>query len=138
MPSRGTKKSTRKTLISKLDRAFSIYIRSRAADRKGMGRCFTCDKRMHWRKLQCGHFMSRQYYAQRWSPLNAYPQCRACNLRSGEQYEMGKRMNWMHGEGTAEAVTMAAKKPTRMKDAQLNEMLDEYTAKAQQTCQRFH
>lgn len=138
MPSRGTAKPKRKTLIRKLDRAFSVYIRTQAMDRKGIARCFTCDRRMHWKKLQCGHFMSRQYYSQRWNEVNAYPQCRACNLRSGEQYEMGKRINLIHGKGVAEAVAIAARKPTRMKDAELIKLLEHFTAKAQKTCQGFH
>lgn len=137
MPSKGTKPK-RKTLIRKLDQAFSIYVRASAADRQGQARCFTCDRRMQWRKLQCGHFMSRQYYATRWMLNNVAPQCRACNLRSGEQYEMGKRINWKHGPGTAEAIAFAARKPTRMKDAEIQHLLNEYQSKANRACQKFH
>lgn len=138
MPSKRTAKPKRKTLITKLDRAFSIYIRASAANRKGQAKCFTCDRRTHWRQLQCGHFMSRQYYAMRWDELNAYAQCRACNLRSGEQYTMGKRINCLHGEGTAEKVQKAARKATRFRDHELIKMLAELTAKAEKACQGFH
>lgn len=137
MPKRN-RKPKRKTLIRKLDSVFSVFTRTEHATPDGLNRCCTCDVRKHWKSLQCGHFMSRQYYATRWERTNVGPQCRACNLRSGEQYEMGKRINLLHGAGHAEALQRAAKQPTRMKDSEIMELLDKYTAKALISCRKFH
>ena len=56
------KKPTRKTLITKLDKVFSEYIRRRYA-KNDIATCVTCGKKDHWKKLQAGHFMSRKHYA---------------------------------------------------------------------------
>jgi hypothetical protein len=60
-------------LKKELDRVFSIYIRL-----KFPKRCYTCGKVDV--TLQCGHFVSRQYLATRWSEDNCRPQCVGCNM----------------------------------------------------------
>lgn len=60
-------------LKKELDRIFSLYIRQ-----KYPKRCYTCGKTEV--TLQCGHFVSRQYLATRWSEDNCRPQCVGCNL----------------------------------------------------------
>lgn len=59
-------------LKKKLDVIFSQYIRA-----KFPKICYTCKKPND--KLQCGHFVSRQYLATRWSEDNCRPQCWGCN-----------------------------------------------------------
>jgi hypothetical protein len=56
----------------KLDAIFSKYIRA-----KFPKFCYTCKKPSN--KLQCGHFVSRQYLATRWEEDNCRPQCWGCN-----------------------------------------------------------
>lgn len=80
---RKVKPKVRKKLTSKplswykkeLDRVFSIYIR-----KINPARCYTCGAVKHRRKLQCGHFVSRQYLATRWKEENCKPQCVGCNM----------------------------------------------------------
>ena len=82
------KKPTRKSLIAKLDKVFSEYIRRRHGE---IATCVTCGKKDHWKKLQAGHFMSRKHYATRWDEDNVGVQCSACNVfRYGEQYLFAK------------------------------------------------
>lgn len=84
------KKPTRKTLITKLDKVFSEYIRRKDA-KNDIATCVTCGKKDHWKKLQNGHFMSRKHYATRWDEDNVGVQCSACNVfRYGEQYLFAK------------------------------------------------
>ena len=64
------KKPSRKTLIRKLDKLFSEYMRKRDTDVNGYGLCCTCAKRIHYKEGHCGHFMSRRHYATRWDPEN--------------------------------------------------------------------
>ncbi len=59
-------------LKKKLDQIFSKYIRA-----KFPKYCYTCNKPSD--KLQCGHFVSRQYLATRWDEDNCRPQCWGCN-----------------------------------------------------------
>ena len=70
------KKSTRKKLVDKLDKVFSIYIRRRYAD-NDIAECFTCGKQDHWKKLQNGHFQSRKHYATKVARVElSNPMCR--------------------------------------------------------------
>lgn len=56
---------------------FSRYIRQR--DKK----CYTCNTNSP--KLQCGHFVPRQYLATRYDEINNHAQCYACNMLFGGQ-----------------------------------------------------
>ena len=62
------KKPSRKTLVKKLDKVFSQYIRRRFAVNE-IAKCVTCGKQAHWKDLQAGHFMSRKHYSTRWMRL---------------------------------------------------------------------
>jgi len=69
-----------KQLILDLDKVFSVFIRQRGMDERGLNRCYTCGKVYHWTSLQCGHYLSRSHYSTRWTPENCRPQCKKCNL----------------------------------------------------------
>lgn len=69
------KHSNTKTMAwykKELDRVFSLYIR-----RVYPKVCYTCGKPAE--RLQCGHYIPRQYLATRWSTFNCRPQCWGCN-----------------------------------------------------------
>lgn len=70
--SRHKKAKTAAHLKRDLDSVFSKYIRA-----KYHKYCYTCNKPSN--ALQCGHFVSRQYLATRWSEDNCRPQCWGCN-----------------------------------------------------------
>ena len=55
-----------------LDRVFSLYVRKIYPKV-----CYTCGKQAE--RLQCGHYISRQYLSTRWSMENCRPQCWGCN-----------------------------------------------------------
>ena len=119
------KKPTRKTLIAKLDKVFSEYIRLRYA-KNDIATCVTCGKKDHWKKLQAGHFMSRKHYATRWDEDNVEVQCSACNVfRYGEQYLFAKYL------GTEKADMLLAKSRQTIKfpDWEIQEMIDLYKTK---------
>jgi len=73
------KKPTRKSLVIKLDTVFSQYIRRKDAINE-IATCVTCNKKDHYKKLQCGHFMSRRHYSTRWDENNVGVQCYGCNI----------------------------------------------------------
>lgn len=66
------KSKTQAQLKKDLDTIFSIYIRKIYPKV-----CYTCGKSSD--KLQCGHYISRQYLVTRWSVDNCRPQCWGCN-----------------------------------------------------------
>lgn len=78
-----------KTLVKELDKVFSKYIRI-LYNIDGFVKCFTCDKQLLIIEAQNGHFISRKYYATRWSIDNCRPQCDECNTYKGGNLEVFK------------------------------------------------
>jgi len=68
-----------KSKIEILDEVFSQYIRLRGCDYRGYNTCFTCGVTLHWKQLQCGHFIPRQHMSLRYDQKNCFPQCFTCN-----------------------------------------------------------
>jgi len=87
------KSPKRSSIVRKLDAEFSRYIRNRYAKNE-IAECFTCGRKDHWKKLQCGHFMSRRFYSTRWNETNCQVQCYVCNItRYGEQFTFGLKLD---------------------------------------------
>ena len=87
------KSKTKSFYVKKLDRLFSLYIRKKYADEWGMSSCFTCQKQFHYKDLQNGHYISRQYMAGRWEESNCRPQCVVCNVfKKGNYTEYAARL----------------------------------------------
>jgi hypothetical protein len=75
---KGKKLITTAKLKKKLDSIFSQYIRL-----KYPAKCYTCGIRKHRKRLQNGHFISRQYLITRFDENNCRPQCVGCNMFGG-------------------------------------------------------
>lgn len=117
------KKVSRKSLVDKLDKVFSIYIRRRFAV-NDIAECVTCGKKEHWSKLQCGHFMSRKHMSTRWNEDNCQVQCAGCNVfRYGEQYLFSQYL----GNNLSEQLHKESKIITKFTDVELQEKIDYYT-----------
>ena len=114
-------------LKKKLDTIFSIYIRLRNADDNGNNQCCTCGKIDSWRKLQCGHFVSRKYLATRFHEANCFPQCLSCNIfRYGEQWKFGQFLDRNLGDGIAEELTILGHSTLKISRAEYEEKITYY------------
>ena len=119
------KKPSRKTIVNKLDKVFSEYIRRRYA-KNDIAECVTCGKKDHWKNLQAGHFMSRKHYATRWDEENVEVQCMACNVyRYGEQYLFAKHL----GQEKADELLAKSRTMVKLKDWELQDMIEIYKKK---------
>ena len=119
-------KTSRSSLIKKLDTEFSLYIRKRYA-KNDIAKCYTCGKEDNYKNLQCGHFQSRKHYSTRWDEVNCQVQCYSCNvMRYGEQYKFGLFLNAQFGEDTASGLMMKAKTTLKLKDFELIDMIENY------------
>lgn len=122
MPKR--KKQTRSQLVKKLDTVFSQYIRKSKADKQGFCTCCTCGKKVHWKEIQAGHFMSRKHYSIRWDERNVNPQCVACNVfRYGEQYKYSIFL----GKELADVLYLQSKEIKKYTTDELKELADTYS-----------
>jgi len=116
-------KLSRSKIVKKLDIVFSKYIRSKYANKRGIVKCFTCDREYPIKNIQNGHFMSRKNYATRWEEDNCRPQCYGCNvMKQGMQYEYGKRL----GKKTAEKMYKLSKTTLKISSDELLEKIKYY------------
>jgi 5-methylcytosine-specific restriction endonuclease McrA len=119
-------KTKRKSLIDKLDKEFSIFIRNRYA-KNGMAECVTCGAVKEVKQLQCGHFMSRKHYSTRWAEDNCQVQCYTCNvMRYGEQYKFGLYLNATYNKDKAEELLIQSKQTLKLSDFELEDMIEKY------------
>jgi hypothetical protein len=71
------------SLIKKLDRIFSRWVRLRDSCVNGLCQCVTCGKVAPIAEMHAGHFVKRQHMAIRFDPRNCHAQCVKCNLYMG-------------------------------------------------------
>lgn len=117
--------SKRKTLIKKLDKVFSLYIRNRDANKRGVCSCCTCKKKLPIKQIHCGHFMSRRHYSTRWDPENTAAQCAGCNtFNQGEQFKFALYLDNKYGDGKAEELLQKSRKTSKLSILDLQEKYD--------------
>ena len=119
----------RSTIVKKLDKIFSIWIRSKDADHAGMVDCFTCGVTKSWKyEIDAGHFMGRGKYATRWDEQNVKPQCKSCNgFRSGEQYLFSKRLDEEYGKGTSDELVYQSNQLAKFTNDELLKKIEHFT-----------
>jgi hypothetical protein len=119
------KKPSRKTLVKNLDTIFSTYIRRKDAI-DDIATCVTCGKKDHYKKLQCGHFMSRSNYSTRWDENNVGVQCYGCNIsRSGEQFKFSLYL----GNKLSNEMLIKSKQTVKFADVDIIDLIKYYTEK---------
>ncbi len=130
------KRQKRSTLIRKLDRIFSEYIRRRDTDKKGQVICITCEKTYRYNEVDAGHFISRKHYRTRWDENNVHGQCRKCNRFSyGEQYLYSINLDRKLGKGAAEKMLMKSRQPIKLNTTDLQYLIDKFQKKLDEYCQ---
>ncbi len=113
----------RSTLIKKLDKVFSQYVRMKDADHAGYVSCFTCGMTKHWKEVDAGHFQSRGKYATRYHEDNVKCQCKRCNgFRGGEQYQFALNL----GTDLADELVVLSNQPARLTNDWLLEKIKHY------------
>ena len=118
---------SRKGLIRKLDKVFSIYIRTRNAKNE-IVECVTCGVKKHFSEMDAGHFVSRRHYATRWASSNCHVQCKKCNnWGAGESYLMGKYIDRTYGEGTADELITMSRQIKKFTDEDLKDLIEQYS-----------
>ena len=118
--------------MKKADKYFSEYIRERDSN-KGIAKCVTCGKMVS--EFDCGHFISRRFQSTRYDERNAHAQCLKCNrFENGNQYEHGKKIDEIHGEGTADELLIKSKMICKRKQSDFEYIARDYKSK----CENLH
>lgn len=112
----------------KLDRVFSIYIRTLYADYKGYVKCYTCGKVVEWKEAQCGHFIRRQFTAVRFDERNCRPQCYDCNMIfDGMEESFEEHLREELGEKEVDKLIEIGKQERNYSDEEYKELIHFYT-----------
>lgn len=121
----------RQSLISKLDRIFSLYIRLRDSDSNGYFYCISCGQIKSWHNADCGHYFSRARMNTRFDENNAHSECRACNRFSSDHLD-GYKINLIRkmGEEEYEKLRIRANMARRWSEFELEELIKYYKEKA--------
>jgi hypothetical protein len=88
------------------DKVFSQYVRMKGCDEQGIGECYTCGIRKHWKELHAGHFYHGKLdYDER----NRRPQCPQCNTyKSGNLAIFGTKLAQELGAGGMKKLLLEA------------------------------
>ena len=121
------KVKTTSKLKKELDAIHSRWVRLSRADDNGMCTCYTCDRKIHYKEIQCGHLVSRYYLATRYDNRNTRPQCIVCNMwRNGMIPTYSIRLEQELGEGITKTLYRDAQKI--VKDYPYQAEIDRYKA----------
>jgi len=122
-------KSHRKSLVpevndKKLCDVFSLFIRLRDSDADGVAKCFTCNRRAHYKKMHCGHGVPRHYLATKFNEKNNNIQCRTCNGPEGGAREVYKaEMDKLYGQGTWDLMILNSRKVVHWSQFEVDQMV---------------
>jgi hypothetical protein len=128
-----SKKGSLSSLEKKLDQVFSWYIRKSHADKNGYCKCVTCGKVVHWKDIQCGHFISRRHKATRWEEKNCGPQCVGCNIyNQGAGPAYASYLIRKYGEGIVDLLLAKSRSVWKGGRFEYEAMISEYEEKLKQ------
>ena len=120
-------------LKHKLDAVFSKYVRLRDSNSDGIGRCITCGRLGHWKRMDCGHFMKRQHLATRYDEQNCNIQCKRCNaFEQGANEKYHKTVDQKWGEGTARKLETKCKNRAHWPCFYFEQLIKEYEQKVKE------
>jgi hypothetical protein len=119
-----------KDLIKELDRVFSIFIRTRFMDHQGIAKCFSCGDFHHWRKGDCGHYISRDNKPLRWDETNTQFQCKRCNITlSGNYPAYTQALVRKYGPGILDQLEIRKNNSMKLERGKLKLLIQVYTKK---------
>lgn len=122
------KKPTIRKLIKRLDVVFSIYIRKKYADEKGMVRCFTCSKLIPWQESQNSHYCSRRHMNTRFEEKNCAPACFACNVfKHGALDDYALALQRKCGDGILKELNRLKNQTKKWTAQELLSLIEKYT-----------
>lgn len=122
--------SMKKSLISKLDKVFSRYIRLRDTDDNGYFKCPTCGRILPFDQADCSHYWSRTHYSTRWNEDNCVVECKHCNRFDSSHLDgLGRHLKKKLGEQRFELLHWLHHQPKDLDEFELATLIKDYQKK---------
>ena len=113
---RKPKLPSRKSMVRRLDAAFSLLIRARDGHK-----CVLCGSR---ESPTCGHVFSRVAYGTRWDDRNAFCQCAGCNMRHEfNPYPFFRYATSVHGQAVMDELQLKWNKPSHITNGEMHQLV---------------
>lgn len=127
------KSKTHPQLIKEADKVFSIWVRSSRADKYGYLHCFTCNKRMHWKESEAGHYIKRGHHQARYDERNVWPQCPRCNKwLNGNQDEYALHLVRIYGKEILFELSKLKNTVQKISRSELTQIIEIYKQKVKE------
>lgn len=121
------------TLIEKLDRVFSQFVRKSSANDRGLSFCYTCREGKNWKQQEAGHYIGRAHMGTRWDERNVHSQCNRCNVELKGNLEVYKSaLIRDYGLGIIQELDLLSKQTMKFSKPDLEEMIFMYQEKLKQ------
>lgn len=117
-----------------LDRIFSEYIRIRDIKYlNGYCECISCGKLLHWKEMDCGHYINRKHMSLRFNEINCNAQCRSCN-RFDEGNMEGYRRGLIkkHGSDMIDKLYASKNNVLKLSKFEISVMIKDYRNKVKE------
>ena len=116
--------------LKKADSWFSKYIRIRDADENGYVACIACGRIKHWTKVDCGHFIKRQFMSTRFNEKNCNGECKYCNnFLQGNDINYAIGLEKKYGPGIIEELELAKRNTLHLGQFELKLIAEHYRGK---------
>lgn len=117
--------------MKQADKWFSLYVRLRDSDENGIGACITCGRRKHYKLMDCGHYIKRQFKSCRFNERNCNLQCKYCNaFLQGDNEEYAKAIEKKWGKSALQMLHVKyltdKRTPTKYYDFELQAIAEHY------------
>jgi len=122
------------TLKKKCWATFSLYIRMRDCLKTtgctSWGLCITCQKRLHIKMLQAGHFIPGRHNANLFSEKGVHAQCYNCNVNlKSNPFEYRRQIIKLYGEGYDEVLEKESQQIKKFTPQDLIDLNEYYKTK---------
>lgn len=136
--SKKQKKESRLKIVKKADSVFSTFIRLRDSNSKWIVVCPLCWTKIHWKKAQCMHFITRWCWLFRYDEDNCHAGCMRCNVILNWNYILYTRyMQNRYWVETVDEMIKKSKEVYKLQTYEIEEIINKYTDKIQKFAKKL-
>lgn len=118
---------SKSSLVEKLDRIFSQFIRLRDSNSDGYCSCISCNSIHFWKTIHNGHYVNRKHMSTRYNEKNCNAQCIKCNtFDEGNVIGYTKGLIKKYGESVIDELDMLKHSISKINNYEFEILIDHY------------